>query len=239
MIFTGIGNAFNTAVGNTSAYIKNGKSIFILDCGSLVFKTLKESDVLEGIKDINIAITHMHPDHAGSLGDLIFYCYYIHGLKPNIYFPPTKTMKEFLNIIGVADEIYNLHDGYQHQIQLEEECLQISFVKSEHVVFMDSFSLLLSNKTSQIYYSGDALHIETKYIEMLKHNELQYIFQDICKGSGDMVVHMPLQELIDRIPLNLRHKVYCMHFEDQSMIDTAKASGFLVVETNKSYWFDS
>ncbi|MBN2796510.1 MAG: hypothetical protein JXR88_13965 [Clostridia bacterium] len=68
---------------------------------------------------------------------------------------------------------------------------------------------------------------------------IQYIFQDICEGSGDMVVHMPLQKLIDIVPEDLRHRVFCMHFENQEMIDLVKKSGFLVVETNKLYWFGS
>ncbi|WAH38331.1 MBL fold metallo-hydrolase [Alicyclobacillus dauci] len=74
--FVGCGSAFNTALGNNSAYMKFDDTLFMIDCGSANFGRIKRANLLDGIKHIDVLITHLHPDHIGSLGDLIFYTYY-------------------------------------------------------------------------------------------------------------------------------------------------------------------
>ncbi len=74
--FLGIGSAFNTTLGNTSAYYKLGDVLILVDAGGMIFHTLLSKGLLKDIRKIDILITHMHPDHVGSLGDLIFYAYY-------------------------------------------------------------------------------------------------------------------------------------------------------------------
>ena len=71
--FIGTGSAFNTELGNTSAYIKQDQTLFILDCGETAFTRMKQLNIFEDVKNVYIAITHMHPDHVGSLGSLVFY----------------------------------------------------------------------------------------------------------------------------------------------------------------------
>lgn len=79
--FLGTGSAFNTKLGNTSAYLlNNDKSAMLLfDCGETVFSKLKP--ILEKNKNINeftICITHSHSDHIGSLPTLLYYLYYVY-----------------------------------------------------------------------------------------------------------------------------------------------------------------
>lgn len=93
--FLGIGSAFNTELGNTSAFIKENNSLFLIDCGGTVFSKLQELKILEGVKKVYIAITHSHPDHVGSLGDLIFYSYYTLKATVTILFPDEKLIKNF------------------------------------------------------------------------------------------------------------------------------------------------
>ena len=70
--FLGLGSAFNTDLGNTSAYIKKNTSLLLIDCGSTVFSKLHRIGLLDGVSDIYVIITHTHADHIGSLSDLIF-----------------------------------------------------------------------------------------------------------------------------------------------------------------------
>lgn len=70
--FIGIGSAFNTDLGNTSAYIKKEDRMLLIDCGGTVFHELQKQKLLEGVNQIYMIITHTHPDHVGSVGEVIF-----------------------------------------------------------------------------------------------------------------------------------------------------------------------
>lgn len=79
--FLGTGSAFNTKLGNTSAYLMNNdkSAILLFDCGETVFSKLKP--ILEKNKNISeftICITHSHSDHIGSLPTLLYYLYYMY-----------------------------------------------------------------------------------------------------------------------------------------------------------------
>lgn len=75
--FLGRGSAFNREEGNTSAYIKTKDCFFLIDCGELVYDEIEKRRLInENIKSVNILITHLHGDHAGSLSSFIFWCYY-------------------------------------------------------------------------------------------------------------------------------------------------------------------
>lgn len=74
--FIGRGSAFNTKEGNNSTFIKNENHLLLVDCGSDVFSRIMELNLLQNVEEIDVIITHLHPDHFGSLGDLIFYSYF-------------------------------------------------------------------------------------------------------------------------------------------------------------------
>lgn len=44
--FLGRGSAFNTEEGNTSAYIKENRTLFLIDCGSNIFERIMFKDLL-------------------------------------------------------------------------------------------------------------------------------------------------------------------------------------------------
>ena len=75
--FIGTGSAFNQDLGNTSAYIKDGETLLLIDCGETVFQRIKEIKLLDDVKKVYIVITHNHSDHIGSLGSLVEYLYFI------------------------------------------------------------------------------------------------------------------------------------------------------------------
>ena len=103
--FIGMGSAFNTELGNTSAFVKKNDSLILIDCGGTVFHKLQKLNMLDGLKNLYILITHTHPDHVGSLGDVIFYSYYILKHKPTIFFPQKELIESFLTSIGVSAEM--------------------------------------------------------------------------------------------------------------------------------------
>lgn len=107
--FIGNGSAFNTERGNTSAFVKKDSSLLLIDCGGTIFHRLQELNLLNNLENLSIIITHTHPDHVGSLGDLIFYSYYISKCIPTIFFPEKELMEGFLTSIGVRKHMYKLN----------------------------------------------------------------------------------------------------------------------------------
>ena len=87
----GSGGAFDTNEPNSSFVINYNYSgedkVMLFDCGYNIFQELKEN-YNDLIKDINIVfISHLDDDHIGSLKSLIYYRYFVLGLKTEILRP--------------------------------------------------------------------------------------------------------------------------------------------------------
>ena len=85
--FLGRGAAFYVEAGNTSAYLREGSRLLLLDCGESVFADLLRRGVLSGVTDITVALSHLHSDHCGSLGSLCHYCFYMLHIIPKLVLP--------------------------------------------------------------------------------------------------------------------------------------------------------
>lgn len=217
--FIGSGNAFNELLGNNSCYIQNNDNLFLIDCGSSVFHNLLESSILKNIKKIDILITHTHPDHIGSLGDLIFYCKYALSIKPSIYFPDISFLSSLLDLMGVSKIYYHIY----------KQNPSISFEKIDvcHVSSMMSYGYILNYENKKIYYSGDSKCIPTKVLHNL--DNIEYFYQDTSSINNENNPHMSLEELTKEIPKYYRNKVYCMHLDKDFDIEKATNLGFNVV----------
>lgn len=230
LTFIGIGSAFNTPLGNTSAFIKSNDELLLIDCGSTVFKSINESGLLDGVKKINVIITHTHPDHAGSLGDLIFYAYYIMKTQVNIYFPDRVLMEKYLSAIGCETFHYKLN-SQMHEIigHGAFKGLSIQFVHVSHVDVISTFGFLLKYNHHSFYYSGDANKLHAPILSMLSSNEIDCAYQDVCSQDFEGNVHMSLRILKETVPEHLRAKVFCMHFDVYLTAEMVEAEGFSAV----------
>lgn len=212
--FIGIGSAFNTQLGNTSAFIKKGASLLLIDCGGTVFHRLQELNILQELKKLYIVITHTHPDHVGSLGEVIFYAYYILGYKPTVFFPNSEQMKIFLTSIGVSQEMYLLESS--NKVEIIDENLgeiNIEFLPVSHVKTIPAYSFVFRRAEGAFYYSGDSSSIDNDIITRLKSGELDRLYQDTCGLDYEGNNHMSLRKLKEIIHPDLRNKVYCMHLD--------------------------
>lgn len=235
--FIGTGSAFNTALGNNSAYIKNGKRMFLIDCGSANFHRMKESGLLDDVEEIVVYVTHTHPDHVGSLGDLIFYMYYTKGeLKPRVHvITADSTVSTLLHLNGVSLKLYT------HSLLLEGQETHLNSldytiipVKMSHVEELESYGLLIrDNKTEEIvFYTGDTNEFTLNHLEALKEDELSKFYIDTCSNDYDGNVHLSIKKLREAIPKELRHKVWCMHLDEGFNVFQAKVLGFNVAEVD-------
>ncbi|MCX7748631.1 MAG: MBL fold metallo-hydrolase [Clostridia bacterium] len=229
--FIGIGSAFNTALGNNSAFIKEKDSILILDCGGSVFGRLMELNLLEKVQNVYILITHTHPDHVGSLGELLFYSYYALGQKPTVFFPNGDILMKLLQIMGVGNEMYQVES--KKSFLLKDPSIgemEIEFVATSHTDLIPSYAIILKSGGRSIYYSGDSNQISESILERLENGEIEVVYQDTCGLDYEGNLHLSLRRLKEIVKPHLRKKVFCMHLDNFFKKDEARENGFQVVE---------
>ena len=230
--FIGTGSAFNTKLGNTSAYIKENNTLLLIDCGELTFDRIISLNLLSDVSEVHIAVTHTHPDHIGSLGSLIFYCYFIKNIKPTFH-AVNSDFIELLEIMGVTEKHCEFDNCAINQFaEIENLNIQLLFILNKHVRELTSFGILLLNIVTKenAYYSGDSYEIPKSILYGLECGELNCLYQDTCKADYDGNVHLSLGKLVELIPEGLRGKIFIMHTDEGFDFDEAKELGFNVAE---------
>lgn len=221
--FIGTGSAFHTDLGNNSAYHKQLDTLLLIDCGGSVFHRLMSSGLLEGVKSLNVIITHTHPDHVGSLGDLIFYGFYVLKIKVRIFFPDQDWMENCLKYMGVQSDQYILEHQLTGYISPE---MELTFVPVEHLPTVPTYGVLLTIGGKTLYYSGDASNIPTQVLNLFLDGGIEALYQDTSGLDYDDNPHLSLLKLQTLIPEALRHRVFCMHLDRQFDRERGKALGF-------------
>lgn len=229
--FIGSGSAFNTKLGNTSAYIKEDDKMLLIDCGELTFNRILKLNLLYGVNELHILVTHAHSDHIGSLSSLIMYSYFIKKIKPNLYIPNTP-IYQLINLMGITDEYCNIENmAFISTKKIENMSLDFFYIHSTHCKEIDSYSIVITAKNDKlIFYSGDSSEINDEVLNFLKEGSIDYFYQDACKADYDGNVHLSLRKLTELIPKELRHKVYCIHLDNGFDKEEVSQLGFNVVE---------
>lgn len=237
--FIGNGSAFNTVNGNNSAYYKEGNSLFMIDCGSDVFKKVVENDLLDRVDNIHILITHSHADHVGSLADLVLYSYYSmkerFKVKANVYSIGATKVQEILRLMGVTEDYYNYTPiRHTHEVKLKdfEDLTIIDVHKNNHVkeIFSFGYTLKLNGKT--VYYSGDTSELSDDIIDGIANGYIDVAYVDTCELDYEGNVHLSSRKLKEIIKEEYRDKVWCMHLDTGFNIHEMKESGFNVTESD-------
>lgn len=242
--FVGTGSAFNTALGNNSAYIKEGNKLFLIDCGSANFHRMKESGFLDDVEEIHVYVTHTHADHVGSLADLIFYMYYCKGEhKPRVtvYAVGSIEINLYLELNGVKEDTYNKDFHYKYHPFNEEDTveideMEISFVayKTSHVEELPSYGLVMGNRIDErAVYTGDTNMLSININKAFEEEVLCYLYVDTCSQDYEGNVHLSLLKLHQTVKQEHRHKVWCMHLDEKFDKELAKSLGFNVAEVEE------
>ncbi|MDF2890635.1 MAG: hypothetical protein K0R80_1002 [Clostridia bacterium] len=213
--FIGSGSALNTELGNNCAFIKERKSILLIDCGSTTFSRLQSLKLLENVQDIFVLITHRHPDHIASLGDLIFYANYIIDAHVTVLTPDEENVCTLLKYMGVQKELYTLIK-LQKEFQLKNSDFEtlISYVPVQHVEEMSCYGYMITYKNTKIYYSGDAKDIPKDILQRFVKNEIEFMYQDVCSYDNPDNPHMYIKRLLDLIDEKDRNRLFCMHYDE-------------------------
>ena len=188
---------------NNSAYIEERDKLTIIDCGFTVFEQIKEKFDLNKYKEINVIVTHLHNDHAGSLSQLILYAYFIFNKKVNVISMCSK-IKEYLDITGTTEDAYTLYNKFEN----------VEFIKTEHTKYLDSYGFKLCLNGKKIVYTGDTNTLEPfmKYI-----NDIDEFYVDVSRYGG---AHLKLEDIIDKLRKIKKQNIniYLMHIDDREYI---------------------
>lgn len=84
-----------------------------------------------------------------------------------------------------------------------------------------------------VYYSGDTREINTVKALIASGQPIDKLYIDTTTANFPGNVHLYIGILQEAIPDELKERVYCMHLNNDSCIEQAKASGFNVVENQK------
>lgn len=199
-----LGSDSGFGINNNSAYIEEKGKLTIIDCGFTVFTQIKKKFDLNKYKEINIIITHLHNDHAGSLSQLILYSYFIFNKKVNVISMCSK-IKEYLDITGTPEDAYTLYNKFEN----------VEFIRTEHTRYLDSYGFKLCVNGKKIVYTGDTNILEPfiKYT-----NDIDEFYVDVSRYGG---AHLKIDDVIEKLrEIKKKNiKIYLMHIDDRKYID--------------------
>jgi len=202
---TFIGKDSGFGDNNNSAYVEtnNGEKLILIDCGMTVFNQIKNKFDYNKYTSIEIIITHLHSDHAGSLSQLILYLWFVYNKKVTIV-SKCERIEEYLEITGVTKE--------QYILVREDE--NIEMIKTEHVEQLDCYGFKMNINNKNIIYTGDT---NTLSPFLLYIDEADEIYIDVSKNGG---VHLKIDDIVDTLK-NIKEKgvqIFLMHMDDKEYI---------------------
>ncbi len=181
--------------------------------GFTVFGKLKNNFNLNKYEQIDVIITHLHNDHAGTLSQLILYMWFVFNKKITVY-SKCKNIKTFLDITGTPEESYELKT-YSDNLE---------FIKTEHAKDLDSYGFKLRVNNKNIVYTGDTITLEP-FFPYLKDCDKFYV--DVSKNSN---AHLNFENAIQdlrKIKSN-NTKVFLMHIDDKDYIKKINNNEFFI-----------
>ena len=196
---------------NNSAYFEYNNELFLIDCGFTVFEDVIKRFDFKNYNKVNIIITHLHNDHAGSLSQVILYLWFIHNIKTNVICK-CERIKDYLDITGTPEESYNILN----------ELNILKFVKTEHVKYLDAYGFILRINNKRIVYTGDTCTLNPFIPFFDIANEL-YI--DVSKFGG---AHLKIYDIYNTLQ-DLKEngtEIYLMHLDDKNYIKKATNNEF-------------
>lgn len=238
--FIGTGSAFNTDMGNTSAYIKQNGTLFLLDCGETAFARMKQLNLFDEVENVYIAITHMHSDHVGSLASLIAYLNIFKDIVPTIVITnedsaeaQEQNFRTYLSVMGIGEDDYDFSYGDMLEDVLEG-LKKVELVEITHSKAVTSYAIELYFEDKVIYYVGD--NIDKEYLSNLSQtitlNDI--IYTDCTNRDYAGRVHIMLDELAEIFTEAQREQVFCMHFDSYGVYSDARNLGFKTVNKELS-----
>ena len=232
MKFLGTGSAFNPVMDNSNAYFTLGGRFFLIDCGETAFGRIWNLPAYLECDEVVVIITHLHADHVGSLGSLISYSHYVTGKKVTVAHP-LETIVHLLDLMGINRSCYRFEKLRPGETAALGSGVAVKPLVVDHVPDMTCFGYTITDGVECIYFSGDAKSVPAEIVEGLKNGAVDKAYQDTSNKESDHPTHASLSFLEALIPVEFRHKVYCIHL-DYDYRELLRAKGFMAVEAEAS-----
>lgn len=189
---------------NNSAYIETAEKLILIDCGFAIFNKVKNKFDFNKYNEIDVIITHLHNDHAGSLSQLILYLWFGYNKKVNVI-SACENIEKYLEITGTPNEAYNINSNVNN----------IIFIKTEHVENIDAYGFYMEANDKKIIYTGDTNTL--KPFERF-FDKIDEIYIDVSKNSD---VHLKIDHIMPIIKRLQKKgiKVIPMHIDDYNYIE--------------------
>lgn len=198
-----IGNDSGFGDKNNSAYFEKNNELYIIDCGFTVFNQIKNKFDFKKYNNINVIITHLHNDHAGSLSQFILYMWFMYKKQVNVICN-CKYIKEYLDVTGTPSCSYKIKNELENLI----------FIKTKHTDYLDAYGFVMNIDNKKILYTGDTCELEA-FLPYLDSIDELYI--DLSKFGG---AHLKVDDVLNTLR-DLKNKdvrIIPMHMDDKEYI---------------------
>ena len=200
---------------NNSAYFEKDKEFYLIDCGFTVFQELRKRIDFSKYEKINIIITHLHNDHAGSLSQVILLAWFVYNKKVTVI-SHCENIEKYLEITGTTKEAY----------EVESELDNLKFIKTQHVKELDCYGFEWKINGKKIVYTGDTATLEP-FIKYLKNAD--ELYTDISKNGG---VHLKFEDSYEQFKKIKQNgtKIILMHIDDKKYIEEKSNNEFIIIK---------
>ena len=221
--FIGIGGAINVELGGNCCYIKDKKSLLVIDACENATKKLINSGAFNDVKSIYIAITHTHYDHIAGLGVLIWYSSLCLNIVPQIIYNDEnyrQTLSNLLKLTGVDEKLFKFI--HEEEVNLS---FSINMKPTIHAPKLQCFGIMFEDKMGKYYYTGDTKDID--YVRKLSNDEsIKTIYCEISTETYD--THIKYDDILDLD----KSKFILMHFDKVELYEKAIKDGFEVASVD-------
>ena len=198
---------------NTAAYAIVDNRLLLIDSGQTVMTELQNRSLLDPnlITGIDVIITHLHGDHAGSLSQLALWCYFVLKSPINII-SACENIDTLMTITGAAEN--DQIPGFP-EVRYTRINDFVNFIKTEHVGHeLDCYGFSTTINDTPVVYTGDTTTIEP-FLPFLGVGTQFYIDASI-NGGVHLKLEPNLPKLIELTQSSVA--VYLMHLDNEQKI---------------------
>ena len=205
VIVLGVGDLSHPSLTNTSFLLK-WQSTALIDCGYNVFEKLLLKYPHE-IKHIHeVYITHLHSDHVGSLGQLIYYRFFKYNLSTTIFAPENIFEKVKLFLELTVSNISDVDSTAFRQFNKKCYNLQVTYssFKTDH--FGNESGGFYINK---IVFTGDTDILNPE--SFIFDETTKAIFHDCTIHPIPKGVHASITDIQTTYPKDIKDRLILVH----------------------------